>query len=213
MKTQTLFEIESGSPKTTLCVLLALNIALVAGCASEGRLLMPTPSLYQQEPGASTLFADTVPERRTPGVELLFITNRATETNPESTQPYGEGRSVELTFGTAVVDMVPGLTWSDLEYQSRLPERTKAVNLELGRVTEAGRFPPEPYDIEATAAGAVRSPAVLKEHRNAKTGFQDLMGEQQRQSPRRLLKRTHLCSRKRIPSVHTLVWAKRNRTA
>jgi esterase/lipase superfamily enzyme len=183
MKTQTLFEIESGSPKTTLCVLLALSIALVAGCASEGRLLMPTPAVYQQEPGASTLFADTVPERRTPGVELLFITNRATETNPESTQPYGEGRSVELTFGTAVVDMVPGLTWSDLEYQSRLPERTKAVNLELGRVTEAGRFPPEPYDIEATAAGAVRSPAVLREHRNAKTGFQDLMGEQLRQSP------------------------------
>ena len=34
-----------------------------------------------------------------------------------------------------------------------------------------------------------------------------------RQWPRRLLKRTHLCSRKRIPSVHTLVWAKRNRTA
>ena len=185
MKTQSLFEIESGSPKTTLCVLLALSIALVAGCASEGRLLMPTPALYQQEPGASTLFADTVPERRTPGVKLLFITDRATETNPESNQPYGEGRSVELIFGTAVVEMVPGLTWSDLEYQSRLSERTRAVNLELGRVTEAGRFPPEPYDFDVTTAGAVRSPAVLKEHRKVKSEFQELMREQLRESPRK----------------------------
>lgn len=126
---------------------LVLGGLLVAGCASKGRLLMPTPAIYHQEPGASALFADTVPERRTPSVELLFITNRATETNPESTQPYGEGQSVELIFGTAVVGMLPGLTWSDLEYQNRLPERTKAVDLELGRVTEAGHFPPEPYDI------------------------------------------------------------------
>ena len=172
-------------PKSILGLVLVLGVALVPGCASKGRLLMPTPALYRQEPNASTLFAHTPPERRRPGVELLFITNRATETNRESNQPYGEGRSRSLTFGTAVVEMVSGLSWSDLEYQSRLPEHTKAVNLELGRVTEAGRFPQEPYDFEATASGAVRSSAVLKEHREVKTRFQDLMGEQLRQSPRK----------------------------
>jgi esterase/lipase superfamily enzyme len=177
------FRIGSPWPKTMLGLVLAFGVALVAGCASKGRLLMPTPVLYQKEPGASTLFADTVPERRTPGVELLFITDRSPETNPESNQPYGEGRSRSLAFGTAVVEMVPGLSWSDLEYQSRLPERTQDVFLELGRVTEAGRFPQEPYDFEATASGAVRSPAVLKEHRKAKTRFQELLGKQLRQSP------------------------------
>jgi esterase/lipase superfamily enzyme len=175
----------SPRPKSMLGLVLLLGVALVAGCASKGRLLMPTPALYQQEPGASALFADTVPERRTPGVKLLFLTDRSPETNPESNQPYGEGRSRSLTFGTAVVEMVPGLSWSDLEYQSRLPERTMDVLLELGRVTEVGRFPQEPYDFEATASGAVRSPTVLKEHRRVKTQFRDLMGEQLRQSPRK----------------------------
>jgi esterase/lipase superfamily enzyme len=161
-----------------------LSVALLAGCATDkGRLLMPTPVLYQQEPGKSELFAKTVPERRTTGVELLFITDRTPETNPESTQPYGEGRSRSLAFGTAMVEMVPGLTWADLEYQSGLPKRTRDVNLELGRVSEAGRFPEEPYDLDVTSAGAVRSPTDLKEHRRAKSGFQDLLRGQLRQSP------------------------------
>ncbi len=169
--------------KFAIRMIFLLSVALVAGCASKGRLLMPTPVLYQQEPGKSELFAETVLERRTPGVEVLFITDRATETNPESTQPYGEGRSSSLTFGTAMVEMVPGLTWSDLEYQSRLPARTREVNLELGRVKEAGRFPQEPYDFDVTNAGAVRSPTVLKEHRKTKVEFQDLLREQLQQSP------------------------------
>ncbi len=179
------FRLIDPSVKRALKAALVLSVLLVAGCASKERLLMPTPALYQQEPGASALFADTVPERRTPGVELLFITNRATETNAENNQPYGEGRSPSLTFGTTVVEMVPGLGWWDLKYQSRLPERTRDVLLELGRVAEEGRFPPEPYDFEVTASGAVRSAAVLKEHRKVKTRFHDLMSEQLRQSPRK----------------------------
>ncbi len=179
------FRLIDPSVKRALEAALVLSVLLVAGCASEGRLLMPTPAIYQQELGASALFADTVPERRTPGVELLFITNRATETDAESNQPYGEGRSGSLTFGTTVVEMVPGLGWSDLKHQSRLPERTRDVLLELGRVTEEGRFPPEPYDIEVTASGAVRSAAVLKEHRRVKARFRDVMREQLRQSPRK----------------------------
>lgn len=66
--------------------MLVLSFALIAGCASQ-RPLMPTPSLYQKEPGASALFGATSPERQTTGVELLYITDRAPETNPESNQP------------------------------------------------------------------------------------------------------------------------------
>lgn len=149
---------------------------------------MPTPALYQQEPGASALFAGTAPERRTPAVELLYITDRATETKPDNNQtnqPYGQGRSRSLAFGTAVVEMVPDLTWADLESQSRLPERSKEVNLELGRVTEVGRFPHEPYDIEVTRDGAVRSLTALEQHRRARSGFQALLQQQLSQSPRK----------------------------
>ena len=181
---QNSFAIGLPRVKRRLGIVFVLSVALLAGCATDkGRLLMPTPVLYQQEPGRSELFAKTVPERRTTGVELLFITDRTTETNPESTQPYGEGRSRSLAFGTATVEMVSGLTWADLEYQSRLPERTKDVALELGRVKEVGRFPEEPYDFDVTSAGAVRSPTALKEHRRAKSEFQGLLGGQLRQSP------------------------------
>ena len=88
MKMQHAFAIGCPSLKPTLCLVFVLSAALLAGCATDkGRLLMPTPVLYQQEPSRSELFAKTVPERRTTGVELLFITDRTTETNPESTQP------------------------------------------------------------------------------------------------------------------------------
>jgi len=131
MKLQSPLAIGSFSLKSVMGLLFVLNVALVAGCSSTGqpkaRPLMPTPVLYQQEPLVRALFADTAPERRTPGVELLYITDRTLETNPESNQPYGEGRSKSLTFGTAMVEMVPGLTWSDLEYQSRLPKRTRDI--------------------------------------------------------------------------------------
>lgn len=79
--------------------------------------------------------------------------------------------------------MVPDLTWTDLEHQSRLSDRSKDVYLELGAVNEAGRFPQEPYEVDVTATGIMRSPAVLDQHRSAKAGFQDLLREQLRQSP------------------------------
>ena len=146
---------------------------------------MPTPTIYQTEPGASALFADTHPEHQTPGVELLFITDRAPETNTESNLPYGEGRSRSLAFGTAMVEMVPNLSWADLTHQSRLSERSREVNLELGSVIEIGRFPREPYGIEITAEGMMRSPAVLEQHSQARSRFRALLSDQLRTSPRK----------------------------
>lgn len=51
-------------------LLAVLIVALAIGCASKGRPLMPTPSLYQDEPGKSALFLETSPERRRPGTDL-----------------------------------------------------------------------------------------------------------------------------------------------
>lgn len=173
----------TGPFSPQLLLSLVLGIALITGCASKGRPLMPTPVLYQEEPGASSLFIETPAERRRPDVKLFYVTDRTPETNPESSQPYGEGRSPSLTFGTAVVEMVPDLTWEDLKYQSRLPDRSKDVNLNLGKVAERGRFPEEPYELEVTASGLFRSPAVVKQHRKAKAGFESLLRDQLQQSP------------------------------
>jgi len=96
--------------KTRLYLLLLLGIFLVTGCSSMGRPLMPTPTVYQQDPGASALFSETPPERQTTHVELLYITDRAPETDSDTALPYGEARSRALAFGAAQVEMLPALT-------------------------------------------------------------------------------------------------------
>jgi esterase/lipase superfamily enzyme len=164
---------------------LLLGVALVTGCTSMGRPLMPTPAVYQQDPGASAIFSETPPERQTTAVELLYLTDRGLETDAESELPYGEARSRALALGTAQVEMVPALTWPELEHQSRLKDRTRKVDLALGPVEEIGRFPKESYGIEVTPAGLARSPAALAEHRDASASFEALLQDRLAVSPRK----------------------------
>jgi esterase/lipase superfamily enzyme len=176
---------EASAVQTWLNLLLVLGVASITGCSSMGRPLMPTPIVYQQEPGASALFSETPPERQTTAVELLYITDRGPETDPESELPYGEARSRALAFGTAQVEMVPELSWTEVEQQSRLKDRTKTVDLALGPVEEIGRFPKESYGIEVTPAGPARSPAALAEHRDATGSFEALLQDRLAVSPRK----------------------------
>ena len=169
--------------QTWLYLPLVLGAALITGCTSMGRPLMPTPTVYQQDPGANALFSQTPPERQTTDVELLYMTDRGPETDAESGLPYGEARSRALAFGTARVEMVPALTWPELEQQSRLQERTRKVNLALGPVEEIGRFPKESYGIEVTPVGLARSPTALAKHRDARGSFEALLQDRLAVSP------------------------------
>lgn len=164
--------------------LLLVGLLFITGCAKTARPLMPTPVLYQTKAGGKALFANTHPERRTAELELLYITNRAPETAPDSDLPYSDQRSRSLIFGSLVVTMVPNLTWADLQEQSRLGDRTKQVNLQLTEVRERGRFPEEPYDLKVTSEGRlVRSPTTLAQHRLLRARFESVLREQLRRSP------------------------------
>jgi esterase/lipase superfamily enzyme len=132
---------------------------------------MPTPALYY-EPPVETVFEDVPPERRRPGMELFFVTDRAPENNPETGLPYGEKRARSLAFGNAVVEMAPALTWPELVHESRLAERSTEVTLEMGPIEELGRFPTEPYAMEIAAYGLRRARTVMAEHEAGKHGFQ-----------------------------------------
>ncbi len=165
------------------CLLLAAST--LAGCTTA-RPLMPTPAIYG-EPGGVDPFADTPAERRRTGVDLLFVTDRSPEDpaerraandapGGETVEPYGEDRSRQIIFGSAVVEMVPALDWGALERQSRLGERTVPVNLELGPVREVGRFPVEPYRLEADAQGLRRSAESVRLHGEARAALQAEIG-------------------------------------
>jgi esterase/lipase superfamily enzyme len=146
---------------------------------------MPTPTLYQL-PGGQPVFDQSKEARRSPDLDLLFITDResataadgGTEGEEQGAPPYGEGRARRIAFGSAQVRVVPGLDWDALREQSQLARRTREVNLELGQVRELGAFPEEPYRLSRAEDGTLlRDRAELARHAEARGVLQ---GEVQR---------------------------------
>lgn len=162
-----------------------LAVLLIGGCASGARQLMPTPALYQL-PEGRPVFDQTLEPWESPDLDLLYLTDRSPKTDPESTQPYGQEKARRIAFGTAQVRVVPGLDWEALREQSRLAERTREVNLELGQVQEIGAFPEEPYLIGRAGNGPVlRDRQVLAHHAQAKTALRDEIRRRIARTPRR----------------------------
>jgi esterase/lipase superfamily enzyme len=150
-------------------MLIALALS---GCATTYPM-MPTPVLYAGSQ-ARTLFTSVPAERRTPPLDLLFITDRAPATSAEEGGgPYSSERSRSTAFGSTIVRFGEGVDWDTLVQQSTVSERTVAVELTLGRTKEFGRFPPIPYQVAVTADGGLsRSPAVVEAHEKANRELQ-----------------------------------------
>ncbi len=167
-------------------LVLAAAALIVAGCASKPRQLMPTPLVYQQ-PGGETVV--TKPRERlssSTDVDLLYITDRARNTDPELDLPYGQERGRRLVFGDARVEIGPNVAWPVLERESGLATRTRDLDLSLGRVDEIGAFPKEPYPIRVAADGArYRQSATLSEHNAARESLRDEIESRLAESPRK----------------------------
>ena len=160
--------------KNTFLAKLALlsAVLIIAGCASKPRQLMPTPLIYQDAGSVSAVVQHEESRGSSTDVDLLYITNRARESDPESVLPYGQTRSSSVAFGSARVQIGPDVSWDNLERESRLAVRTRDLNMSLGEVKELGRFPAEPYNFEVRADGLFRSAADMRVHYQAKHLFQ-----------------------------------------
>ncbi len=130
----------AGSGRIGPVLLATIAAAMLAGCATQVRELMPTPALYHL-PTAQAIFAEVPEGRRSDLVDLLFITDRAPDTGPEAELPYGEERSRSLAFGSARVDLQPEMSWEELKRHSLSDPRDLQIGMELGEVKELGRFP------------------------------------------------------------------------
>ncbi len=64
---------------------------------------MPTPNIYVDEQAA--LFEALPEEYTSTQVELIYVTDRAPETDEAGNLHYGFGRSNSLAVGTTVVDL------------------------------------------------------------------------------------------------------------
>jgi len=181
------------SPRTAALRLL-LGLSLLAGCAGNTPM-MPVPTVYTP-PDAKPLFVDLHGSRRTPDIELVYITDRAPQAaqatarnaDPEATLPYTAERSASMAYGTVRVGFGDGVDWDTLAAQSVAAERSLDLDLQLGTTTERGRFPPLQYRIDRQTDGTFRrNPDVLAQHRNAADGLQAVLAQHIAAAPRKEL--------------------------
>jgi esterase/lipase superfamily enzyme len=132
---------------------------------------MPTPLLYTGAQ-ARPLFIDVPVEYRTPSLDLLFITDRASSKSAEEDSPYTAARSRSLAFGSTIVEFGDYVSWDTLVRQSSDPERARHLELRRGRTEELGRFLEIPYEVAAIPGGMHRLPATVEAHEKAKEALQ-----------------------------------------
>jgi esterase/lipase superfamily enzyme len=159
-------------PRSSLAAAVLLTAVLLVGCATSGRPLMPTPTLYQN-PDGPALFEPSGQAQSSTDLDLLYLTDRATETAPESPLPYGQERARNIRFGRAQVRLVPPMDWETLRAQSRSAKRAPEITLELGAVRELGAFPEEPYQLRRDDKGQLlRDREELARHAASKSQLQ-----------------------------------------
>ncbi len=161
-----------------------LFVALfLTGCATPYRM-MPTPVLYTGKQ-AEPLFTNVSAAHRTPSLDLLYATDRASSSDTDDANPYSAGRSRQLAFGTTTVAFGDSLTWDALAAQSTVADREVPVVLRLGATNELGRFPPIPYELAITPADTARNPATVAAHDAAKKTMQALIQSRLATAPRK----------------------------
>lgn len=164
---------------------LALIASSLAGCATT-HPMMPTPTMYTGAQ-AKPLFTAVPAERRTPPLDILFITDRARASAPDEKLPYTADRSREVAFGSQTIEFGEGLDWDALVKASTAAERAAPLELTLGATKEHGRFPRTPYEVVPTPAGLTRAPAVIDAHEKATQALQAEVARRLAASPRKEL--------------------------
>ncbi len=167
---------------TRACALGVLGaVALLTGCASTAGL-MPTPRIYT---GAIARPLFTGPPPPTTSLDLLYVTDRAPVTQPDTPLAYGSDRSRSMAFGSVQVEIGEKVPWTVLAEESTETRRELPLELHLGAATELGRFPAIPYDVDPVPGGVTRSPAVVDVHERAAAGFQAAVSRRIAASPRK----------------------------
>jgi len=167
-------------------VFVAAIVLVLAGCATTTHPLMPTPALYTG-PQAKPVFTDLPAERRTPALDLLYITDRkpAENANADSHSPYSANRDLSLAFGSTTVEFGENVSWDALVQASSGAERPVQLQLQLGPTKELGRFPPIPYAVVRGPNGFSRLPAVVSAHEKARQELQAEISRRLALAPRK----------------------------
>jgi esterase/lipase superfamily enzyme len=145
--------------------------------------MMPTPNVLL-EPNRD-FYSELPEELKSTEVQLLYVTDRAPETDQNGELHYGYERSASLGFGTAVVDLGVNLSWDELLEASRAQKRLKPVRLELEDVTEIARGPMTPLPFREIDGRIVEEPERVAERRNSIEVFHRALARRLALTPRK----------------------------
>ena len=120
---------------------------------------MPTPNFYADE--KATLFEALPQDYASTLVELIYVTDRAPETDEAGNLRYGHSRSYSLAVGTTVVDLGQNATWADLVKASRTHSRFGDFELRLVSIDEFARLPPTPMPYQMIDGEIVEDPEAV----------------------------------------------------
>ncbi|HWL95257.1 MAG TPA: alpha/beta hydrolase [Phycisphaerae bacterium] len=110
---------------------------------------------------------DRVPAAlRTNTVDVLYVTDRKIDGHNAAGPVYKYGRSHSLGFGSCVVEIGRGTTWSELVRASRSRSR-RGLPLTVRQVRETGRFPEVPYPLVESDSRLVEDPKILLQEKEA----------------------------------------------
>lgn len=170
----------------TLRAVFLLAAALVLQACSDSHPLMPVPMVYTG-PDAPPLFTDLPEARRTPGIDLLYVTNRAPAEDPEEVgSPFGAERSQSLSFGATTVVIGQDVDFATLATESVATRRDRPLDMRLETVREQGRFPKMPYAFDREANGSLRrAPATVAAHMAAEAALKAEIARRLAASPRK----------------------------
>ena len=158
-------------------------IAVLAGCASDIRPLMPTPNVYTEAQAA--LFEELPDAFESTQVELLYVTDRRPETDADGNLFYGFERSNSLAVGTTVVDLGQNVAWEDLVTASKNGTRSIEFDLQSVSTTEFARLPalPTPYTI--VDGRVVEDPDIVATRNEVVGRLQEAVARQLALTPRK----------------------------
>ena len=144
---------------------------------------MPTPNFYADE--KATLFEALPQDYASTLVELIYVTDRAPETDEAGNLRYGHSRSYSLAVGTTVVDLGQNATWADLVKASRTHSRFGDFELRLVSIDEFARLPPTPMPYQMIDGEIVEDPEAVAARNASVARLQAEVRRRLAQTPRK----------------------------
>lgn len=158
---------------------IAVVPVLIAGCGPQR--LMPTPNLYMR--GQKDPFAQVPAEFQTNTVDVVYVTDRESQTDKSGALSHGSERSTSLGYGLATVNIGRDISWPDLVKDSRTQHRQNGLPLWLGAVHEQGRFPSTPLAVVEEHGVVRESPQALRDLAAAQQKFGEFVGSRLARTP------------------------------